>query len=149
MQTIKKQLLLNASQETAFRVFTERMGEWWPKTHHIGKTPPTDSIIEQRENGRWYSTHEDGTECNLGKVLVWDPYGRLLLAWQINGNFKYDPDLISELELLFQAEEHGRTRVTMEHRDLEKLAGGAKIIEDMERGWGLILQLYKNLADEA
>lgn len=149
MQTIKKQLLIDASQETAFRVFTERMGEWWPKSHHIGKTPPTDSIIEQRENGRWYSTHEDGTECDLGKVLVWDPYGRLLLAWQVDGNFKYDPDLISELELLFDAEEPGRTRVTMEHRDLEKLAGGAKIIEDMERGWGLILQLYKNLANEA
>ncbi|HVU94616.1 MAG TPA: SRPBCC family protein [Puia sp.] len=149
MQSIKKQLLINASQETAFRVFTERMGDWWPKSHHIGKTPPTDSIIEQKEEGRWYSIHEDGSECELGKVLVWDPFGRLLLAWQVDGNFKYDPNLISELEFRFHAEEPGRTRVTMEHRDLEKLMGGAKIIADMNKGWEMILNLYKNFADEA
>ena len=149
MQSIKKQLLVNASQETAFRVFTERMGDWWPKSHHIGKTPLKDSILEQKENGRWYSSHEDGTECNVGKVLVWDPFGRLVLAWQINGNFEYDPDLISEVEVLFHVEEPKLTRVTMEHRDLEKLAGGAKVIGDMDQGWGYILQLYKQITDEA
>jgi len=116
MQSIKKELLIKASQETAFRVFTERMGDWWPKSHHIGKTPPTDSILEQKVQGRWYSTHEDGTECTIGKVLIWDPYGRVVIAWQVNGNFQYDPDLISEVEVLFQAEEPGLTRVTMEHR---------------------------------
>jgi hypothetical protein len=149
MQNIKKQLLVNASQETAFRVFTERMGDWWPKSHHVGKTPLIDSILEQKENGRWYSTHEDGTECNVGKILIWDPFGRLVLAWQINGNFQYDPDLISEVEVLFQPEEPGVTRVTMEHRDLDKLAGGTKVIGEMDEGWGYILQLYKKITDEA
>jgi hypothetical protein len=149
MQFIKKELLVKASQETAFRVFTERMGDWWPKSHHIGKTPPTDSILEQKVEGRWYSTHEDGTECNIGKVLIWDPFGRVVIAWQVNGNFQYDPDLISEVEVLFLAEEPGLTRVSMEHRDLEKLAGGAKIIEDMDNGWGFILNLYKQIADES
>jgi len=148
MQSIKKELLIKASQETAFRVFTERMGDWWPKSHHIGKTPPTGTILEQKAGGRWYSMHEDGTECNIGKILLWDPYGRVLIGWQVNGNFQYDPDLISEVEVLFHAEEPGLTRVTMEHRDLEKLAGGVKIIEDMDKGWEYILNLYKQIADE-
>ena len=149
MESIKKELLVNASQETAFRVFTERMGDWWPKSHHIGNTPPTDTILEQQVEGRWYSIHEDGTERNIGKVLAWEPFHRVLIAWQVNGNFQYDPDLISEVEVLFQVEEPGLTRIKMEHRELEKLAGGAKMIEDMDQGWGFILDLYKKLADEA
>lgn len=149
MHLIKKELLVKASQETAFRVFTERIGDWWPKSHHIGKTPMTNTILEQKPEGRWYSTHEDGTECTIGKVLEWDPYGRVLIAWQVNGNFQYDPGLISEIEVLFHAEAPGLTLVTMEHRDLEKLAGGAKVIDDMDNGWGYILNLYKQLADEA
>ncbi|HEY4335990.1 MAG TPA: SRPBCC family protein [Puia sp.] len=149
MHSIKKELLIKASQETAFRVFTGRMSDWWPKSHHIGKTPLVDTILEHRAEGRWYSTHEDGTQCTIGKVLVWDPFGRVVIAWQVNGHFQYDPDLISEVEVFFHSQEPGLTRVIMEHRDLEKLAGGAKIIEDMDNGWGFILNLYKQIADEA
>lgn len=149
MESIKKELVVEASQETAFRVFTGQMDAWWPKTHHIGKTPMVHSIIEGRADGRWYSTHEDGSEANVGKVLVWDPYGRLVLVWQVNGNFQHEPDLHSEVELLFLAEGPTTTRIQFEHRDIEKLRGGAKIIDDMAQGWGMILQLYKKIADEA
>lgn len=149
MESIKKELVVEASQETAFRVFTEQMDAWWPKSHHIGKTPMVHSIIEGRTEGRWYSTHEDGSEANVGKVLVWDPYGRLVLVWQVNGNFQHEPDLHSEVEVLFLAEGPTTTRIKFEHRDLEKLRGGAKVIDDMNQGWGFILQLYKKIADEA
>jgi len=149
MESIKKELVVEASQETAFRVFTEQMDAWWPKTHHIGKTPMVHSIIEGRKEGRWYSTHEDGSEANVGKVLVWDPYGRLVLVWQVNGNFQHEPDLHSEVELLFLEEGPTTTRIKFEHRDIEKLRGGAKVIDDMAQGWSMILNLYKNIADEA
>lgn len=148
MEAIKKELVVNASQETAFRVFTEQIDAWWPKTHHIGSAPLTCSIIEGKQGGRWYSTHEDGSEANVGKVLVWDPFGRLVLAWQVNGNFKYDAELISEVEVVFFQEGPATTRVKMEHRDLEKLTGGAKVIADMDQGWGYILQLYKKMLQD-
>ena len=72
-----------ASQETAFKVFTGKMDAWWPRTHHVGMAPMVSFVLEPRVNGRWYTTHEDGTEVNIGYVLVWDPYGRLILNWQI------------------------------------------------------------------
>ena len=37
--TIKKEVIVEASQATAFKVFSEKMDLWWPRTHHIGKAP--------------------------------------------------------------------------------------------------------------
>jgi uncharacterized protein YndB with AHSA1/START domain len=143
---IRKDLLVAASQETAFNVFTQKMGLWWPKSHHVGSCPMNELILEPGLNGRWYSTHEDGSEVNVGHVLVWDPFGRLILNWQINGDFKYDPELTTEVEIQFIPEGPKMTRVKMEHRDLERLGGG-KGIESMDQGWGMIIDLYKNLAE--
>jgi uncharacterized protein YndB with AHSA1/START domain len=148
MQTIQKELLVEASQETAFRVFTEKIDLWWPKSHHVGKTPVVESVLEPGARGRWFSRHEDGSEVNVGYVLIWDPYGRLVLVWQIDGNFQCDPQLHSEVEVTFQREGPVRTRVKLEHRDLEKLMGGKKVIEEMNEGWGYILELFKALTNK-
>lgn len=147
--TISKEVLVNASQKTAFTVFTEKIDSWWPRTHHIGKFPLVESLIEGRANGRWYSRHEDGSEVNIGYVIEWDPFGRLVLAWQVDGNFHYAPNLITEVEVQFIPEGPQTTRVKLEHRDLQKLMGGAKIIADMDGGWAMILNLYKNITDAA
>jgi hypothetical protein len=145
--SIKKEVSVAADQETAFKVFTGKMDAWWPRTHHIGKTPLVSSILEPRVNGRWYTRHEDGSEVNIGYVLVWDPYGRVILNWQVNANFQCDPDLSTEIEVQFISEGPTKTLVKLEHRNLERLGSGEKTVEDMDRGWGLILGLYQaNLA---
>ena len=139
---IKKEVLVAASQDTAFKVFTSKMDAWWPRTHHIGKTPLVSSVLEPRVNGRWYSRHEDGSEVNIGYVLSWDPYGRVVLIWQVNSDFQCDPDLKTEIEVLFIPEGAAKTLVKLEHRNLERLGGGEKTVEAMDRGWALILGLY-------
>jgi len=83
----------------------------------------------------------------IGKVMTWDPYGKLVLAWQVNGQFTYDPALITEVELNFIPESPTTTRIKFEHRDMDKLMGGEKVIEDMERGWWYILNLYKEVTN--
>ena len=145
MQPIRKELILQVPQEMAFNVFTREIDLWWPKTHHIGSSPMKEAVLEPKPAGRWYSIHEDGSEANVGKVLAWDPFNRVVLAWQINGNFKYDPELISEVEVCFIPEGPKTTRVTLEHRDLDKLMGGEKVIQDMDKGWGYIMNLYKEV----
>lgn len=134
---------MEVSQETAFKVFTEKMDLWWPRTHHIGKSPMTELVLEPKARGRWYSRHEDGSEQDNGYVLTWDPYKLLVLAWQINGNFQFDPSLITEVEVHFIAEAPETTRVKFEHKNMERLGGGKA--ESMDEGWGKILQLYKNI----
>src|SRR5665213_2639776 len=101
IQSIKKELLVEASQETCFKVFTEKMDLWWPRTHHVGSCRMVKPVLDPGINGRWYSRHEDGSEVNVGYVLEWDPYTQVVLAWQIDGNFKCDPTLLTEVEVKF------------------------------------------------
>ena len=146
MTSIKKELLVGASQATAFKVFTEKMDMWWPRTHHVGACPMTELVLEAKPSGRWYSKHEDGSEVNVGYVMTYDPYSLFVLVWQVNGDFKYDPQLVTEVEVQFIPEGEKQTRVIMEHKDLQKLGGG-KAVESMDQGWWMILQLYKNQAE--
>jgi uncharacterized protein YndB with AHSA1/START domain len=143
IESIRKELVVDVSREIAFKVFTENMDLWWPRTHHIGKSPMTLFVLEPRLNGRWYSCHEGGSEQDVGYVLTWNPHELLVLAWQIDGNFKFDSTLITEVEVLFIAEAPERTRIKFEHKNLERLGGG-KAVESMDEGWGKILDLYKN-----
>lgn len=146
--TIKKEVIVEASQATAFKVFSEKMDLWWPRTHHIGKAPMTEMVVEPGVNGRWYTTHEDGSEANIGYVLSWDPDSFLALAWQINGKFEFDPELVTEVAVNFIADGPKKTVVKMEHRNLDRLGSGGKTIESIDEGWGIIINLYKNLANK-
>src|SRR5687767_9970756 len=88
---IVKQLTVEAPAERAFRVFTANMGAWWPREHHIGKAALKDCVVEPKVGGRWYEVTDDGATCEWGKVLAWEPPTRLVLAWQLNAQFAYDP----------------------------------------------------------
>lgn len=146
---IRKTLTVKASPDRAFEVFTAGFDRWWPRGHHIGKTDLKTAVIEPREGGRWYEICVDGSECDWGRVLDWNPpqgsvSGRLLLAWQLGADWQFHPEMISEVEVLFTDVGEGRTRVDFEHRHLERLGMDAEAAKglDSENGWGGILALY-------
>ena len=144
---VRKSLTVQAGAALAFRVFTEEFDAWWPRTHHIGKAPMKKAIVEGRAGGRCYTEQTDGTECDWGTVLVWDPPNRLVMAWQIEGDWTYQPDVAksSEVEVRFTAEPDGSTRVDLEHRHLERHGAGAAAMRtavDSPNGWNGLLQLY-------
>jgi uncharacterized protein YndB with AHSA1/START domain len=145
---VRKSIFVNAPQDRAFNVFTNGIGRWWPKTHKIGQADVDRPIIEARAGGRWYELDVDGSECEIGKVSVWDPPARLVLIWQLTPEFKYDPDLVTEVEVLFTPEGAG-TRVELEHRDLERMGEKADAMRETVSGpggWAALLELF---ADEA
>lgn len=146
---VRKTVTVRTDPAHAFEVFTAGIDTWWPPSHHIGASPMKVSILEPGVNGRWYAICQDDTQCDIGKVLAWDPPGRLVLAWQIDGEFKYAPDLITEIEVTFTGQDDGTTRVDLEHRHLERmgdLALSGRVRLDAPNGWGLILSLYAEAA---
>jgi uncharacterized protein YndB with AHSA1/START domain len=149
--SVRKILAVNAPVEHAFRVFTEEHGRWWPlDTHHIGKVAAAAAVIEPYVGGRWYERGVDGTECIWGRVLVWEPPHRLVLAWQITANWRYDLTLETEVEVTFIEEGHGRTRLELEHRNLDRYrdeAGQMRSIFDSEGGWTGILVRFTAAAE--
>ena len=150
---VRKSIVVNASVDHAFKVFTEGYDSWWPRSHHIGKSPMTKAIIEGKAGGRCYTEQQDGTECDWGKVLIWEPPHRLMFAWQITHEWGYQPDLAqsSEVEIRFTAEPGGGTRVDLEHRHFERHGTGGddmRMKVDSPNGWGGLLQLFKQTAEK-
>lgn len=126
----------------AFELFTGRMGRWWPATHHTGATPFEEIIVEPKTGGRWFERDASGAETNWGRVLDWSPPGRVLLAWQLNAEFRYDPEFETELEVTFENLAPG-TRVRLEHRNLERFGADADRIAEMLRGgWPTIVDQF-------
>jgi uncharacterized protein YndB with AHSA1/START domain len=78
--------------ERAFRTFTGSFGSWWPADYHIGQADMATAVLEPRHGGRWYGQGVDGSECDWGRVLAWEPPHRLVVTWQINGRWQYDPE---------------------------------------------------------
>jgi uncharacterized protein YndB with AHSA1/START domain len=150
--SLLKELLVEAPQERAFRVFTERFDAWWPREHHIGKAAMKQAVMEGRAGGRWYELGEDGSRCEWGKVLVWDPPRRLVLAWQINGQWQYDAAFETEVEVRFTPEGPRRTRVALEHRNLERFGEAAEQMKQSfsaDGGWSSLLTLFARAAEQA
>jgi uncharacterized protein YndB with AHSA1/START domain len=133
---------VKARPERAFELFTRRFGDWWPKGRTPAASPHVAVVLEPRVDGRWFEVDAEGAETQWGKVLVWDPPGRLVLAWQLNTRFDYDPDLVTEVELTF-AHRDGGTRVTLEHRNLERFGADAEgVASRLGGGWPGFLGEY-------
>ncbi len=151
---VRKSITVRTSPDHAFRVFTEEIDSWWPRTHHIGKAPLKKEVIEGRAGGRCYSEHADGTECDWGTILVWEPPHRFVMAWQVNAAWQYEPDLAksSEVEVRFTPEADGSTRVDLEHRNFERAGAGGEAMRtsvDSPGGWTQILSLFEERAKQA
>lgn len=146
---VRKSVVVQAPPHRAFDVFTARLGDWWPRSHHIGTSEPQTFVIEPRAGGRWFERGIDGTECDIGHVLLWEPPHRLILAWQLSAEFKYVRDLVTEVELRFTPEGTRATRVDLEHRNLERYGELAEKVRESvgsPNGWSAILEHFARAA---
>jgi len=147
---VRKTLTLNCSQEHAFRVFAERMGSWWPATHHLGELPFKDIIIEPRAGGRWYEINEKGEQGAWGHVLAWNHPRELILTWHLDAKFEFvaDMDRASRLEIRFFNSGPKQTRIEFAHRHIERHGEGYLGLRDqLDNGWVGIFDEFAKLAE--
>jgi len=149
--SLRKVVSVKAPPEVAWRVFTEKMGTWWPlATHKIGKAKAVDAVIEPRVGGRWYERGEDGSTCDWGRVLLWEPHSRLVLSWEISADWQHDPTVKTEVEIRFISEGKDGTRVELEHRRLDRYGARREQMRgvfDSERGWSGLLASFACAAE--
>lgn len=148
---IRRHLRVRAPQEKAFDVFVSGMGRWWLKSHSLLKTPQQDVVIEPRAGGRWYEIGEDGSEQDWGRVHGWERPDRVVLIWQLNADFDYDPEFETTVEVRFTPAGE-ETIVDFEHRDLERYGDRAAQVRGdyesgMDGGWGELLGQYRAAVD--
>jgi len=146
---VQVSIVVEAEPELAFEVFTAELDSWWPRSHHIGKSPMTRSVMEPGVGGRCYSEHEDGSSVQWGKVLAWDPPKSFVMAWQVSPKWQFeaDPAQCSEVEVNFTPQGEGHTLVAIEHRHFERHGEGGDVMRSQvgndAGGWGGLLKLYK------
>jgi len=140
---------VKAPPARAFELFTSHMGKWWPKGKTLAPKPHADVVIEPHPGGRWYERDIDGNEIQWGRVLAWEPPGRVLLGWQVDAQWHYDPNFLTELELSFAALAGGGTRVTLEHRNLERYGAHAEEYAGKLRGgWPTFVEHFARYSND-
>jgi uncharacterized protein YndB with AHSA1/START domain len=144
------EVVVEAPRDRAFRLFTERFDGIKPREHNLLAVDIAESVFEPRAGGRVYDRGVDGSECQWGRVLAYDPPERILFTWDIGPRWEIesDPERASEVEIRFVAETPERTRVELEHRHLDRHGEGWEGLRAgvaADQGWPLYLGRYAAL----
>jgi uncharacterized protein YndB with AHSA1/START domain len=148
--SVRTDVVVAASQERAFRIFTEEFNRIKPRDHTMLDVDLAESVFEPREGGRIYDRGVDGSECAWARVLAYEPPERVVFSWDISPQWQIETDLsrASEVEVRFVAEARDRTRVELEHRHLDRHGDGWEGLRESvgsEAGWPVYLGRFADL----
>ncbi|MEV0717894.1 SRPBCC family protein [Asanoa sp. NPDC050611] len=147
---VRRQVVVAAPVTRAFEIFTARFGDFKPKEHNLMRSPITETVFEPRVGGHIYDRAEDGTECRWARILAYEPPTRVVFSWDISPTWQVETNLsnTSEVEVRFVADGPDRTRVELEHRNLDRHGPGWESVRDGvadDAGWPLYLDRYAAL----
>lgn len=145
--SVRTSIVVDAPIERAFSVFTEGIGSWFPPEYNLLGVEIAERVFEPREGGSVYDRGVDGSECRWARVLAYEPPTRVVISWDIDPRWQIEanPERTSEVDVRFVPEEPDRTRVELEHRNLDRHGEGWEQIRDAvggEGGWPGCLQRF-------
>jgi uncharacterized protein YndB with AHSA1/START domain len=148
--SVRVQIVVEAPIDRAFRVFTEEFDRIKPRDHNLLRVEIAETVFERRVGGHVYDRGVDGSECRWARVLVYEPPHRVVISWNINPQWQIETNLerTSEVEVRFIAESPERTRVELEHRNLDRHGEGWESAREGVRGdqgWPLYLKRFGDL----
>jgi uncharacterized protein YndB with AHSA1/START domain len=150
---VHKQLVVEAPIELAFAAFTDRFGDFKPREHNLLGVAIAETVFEPYVGGHIYDRGIDGSECRWARILAYEPPNRVVFSWNISPQWQIerDPENASQVEVRFVAETAQRTRVELEHRNLDRHGPGWESLGEGvggEAGWPLYLGRYAKLLSE-
>jgi uncharacterized protein YndB with AHSA1/START domain len=148
--SIRHEVVVEAPIEHAFSVFTEGFGSFKPPEHNMLSVDIEKTVFEPREGGDVYDRGVDGSVCRWARVLAYEPPNRVVISWDITPQWQIetDPERSSEVEVRFAAETPERTRVELEHRELDRHGDGWEAVRegvDNEGGWPTYLRRFADV----
>jgi len=151
--SVRTSIVVEAPVDRAFSVFTEDFGSFKPREHNMLGVDIAETVFEPRVGGHLYDRGVDGSECRWARVLAYEPPNRVVFSWDISPQWRIETDLekTSEVEVRFVSEAPERTRVDLEHRNLERHGEGWEAVRDgvaAGDGWPLYLQTFAEVVKD-
>lgn len=133
MPPVSREVLVPADAATAYRVFLDRIGQWWPierlSVFHDGTVAFLDhQLVELAADGR---------EAVWGTVTESDPPCRLSFTWHPGG----DEDRASHVTVTFGETADG-TLVRLVHEGWESFSDPIAARADYDKGWPGVLTAF-------
>jgi uncharacterized protein YndB with AHSA1/START domain len=151
--SVRASIVVEAPIERAFTVFTEDFDRIKPREHNMLGVDIAETVFEAREGGSIFDRGVDGSECRWARVLAYEPPNRVLFSWDISPHWQIETDheKTSEVDVRFIAESPERTRVELEHRNLDRHGAGwegARAGVESSDGWPLYLRRLGDLLND-
>jgi uncharacterized protein YndB with AHSA1/START domain len=148
--SVQNSIVVEAPIERAFSVFTEDFGSFKPREHNLLQADIAETVFETHVGGNIYDRGVDGSECRWARVLAFEPPDRVVFSWDISPQWQIetDPGKTSEVEVRFISESPERTRVELEHRNLDRHGDGWDGLREGvhgDQGWALYLQRFADV----
>ena len=136
--SVRSSIVVEAPRDRAFSVFTEGIGSWFPREYNLLDVEIAERVFEPRVGGQVYDRGTDGSECRWARVLAYEPPDRVVIGWDISPQWQIESDKekTSEVEVRFVAEGPERTRVELEHRNLDRHGDGWEQTRESVAGEG-------------
>jgi uncharacterized protein YndB with AHSA1/START domain len=152
--SVRGSIIVEASLERAFEIFTAGIGSWWPRDRHVLAAEVAEMVFEPWVGGNIVDRGIDGSECRWSRILVYEPPRRIVFSWDVNINWQPEPDpkRTSEVEVRFIEEAPSRTRVELEHRHLDRHGEGWERMQaavGSAEGWTYGLNAFARRAANA
>lgn len=134
-------------REAAFRLFVDRLAEWWPlASHSVFGQDARSVVIEERVGGRIIETGADGRTAEWGVVTAWKDPERIAFTWYPGQEASH----ATLVEITFDARPEGGTVVDLRHTGWEARGDDAeRLVQSYGPGWEFVLGQYRELAEGA
>jgi len=136
------EVVVEATPEDAFRLFTDEMALWWRRDGRYWNDPERAVSIrlEPGVGGRFLELYEDDESFELGRVTAWEPGERLAVTW-VQSDWPTGVDTLVEVTF---AAAGGGTRVSVAHSGFEAL--GEPPRAGYAAGWAELLGWFRDQA---
>ena len=152
MNTIKKEIEVDIALEQAFQKFHRDFQAWWPKAYTWSQEKLKRIYIQGKRGGVCTEIGPHDFRCDWGRVTAFLENREIGLKWQIGPDRTPipDPELASDIHILFIAQDTGTTVLELGHYNFENHGEGAGAylkMMDGEQGWEYILNCFKDYCE--
>jgi uncharacterized protein YndB with AHSA1/START domain len=138
-QAARAEVVVEASPDEAFQIFTDEIGLWWRRdTPYWNDRERGLSVrVEPGVGGRFLEIWdlETGTGFEVGRVTVWEPGVRLAFNWTQLG---WPQGVSTDVEVSFEPAEEG-TLVRVEQSGFERVPDAERYLAGYDAGWKEVL----------